>query len=86
MTIVFLKKIFFFFCKEFSADGVEDDDDDDNDNDSDNSSGENSDTSSGDGGPYIVHDVMGDNHSSSDSDDSDTDRPPRRRIARCIQS
>lgn len=83
MPQLLTKQLRIFSFKEFSADGVEDDDDDDNDSDG---SGENSDTSSGDGGPYIVHDVMGDNHSSSDSDDSDTDRPPRPRIARCIQS
>ena len=56
-----------------------------NDDDSD-SSGENSDASS-EHGPYIVHDIMGGDDDNSDSDGSDNEPvPPRRRIARCIQS
>ena len=56
-----------------------------NDDDSD-SSGEHSDASS-EHGPYIVHDIMGDDDNNSDSDDSDTEpAPARRRIARCIPS
>ena len=64
---------------------MENGNDDDGEGDSD-SSGENSDTSS-EQGPYIVHDIMGDDDDNSDSDDSNTEpAPARRRIARCIPS
>lgn len=56
------------------------------DDDDDNSSEEDSDVLL-EHGPYIVHDIMGDDDYSGDSDDSDAEpMPSRHHIARCISS